>query len=127
MEKQFKIEVIMSPFRNSNSYQYFWCLLSCAGKDWCVEYADYANSYEEAWTDARNFYKKYKENSEEVQSCELCGRNYDFRKVQFCDLMGHSEVALSGGVIHMPEKPFKYCPMCGRKLTDENFRGEQDE
>lgn len=59
-------------------------------------------------------------------NCKLCGTNYDFRMVQIAKCLGTMGVSLSGSVdqVHR-ENAFKFCPECGRRLTKENFDGNE--
>lgn len=56
--------------------------------------------------------------------CKLCGTKYDFRMVQITKCLVEMGISFSGNVdqVHK-ENAFKFCPECGRKLTKENFDG----
>ncbi len=56
--------------------------------------------------------------------CKLCS-DFNFKKVQIAELMGRTEIAFSGNLNQVnEEKRFNFCPACGRKLTDEDYKKE---
>lgn len=57
-------------------------------------------------------------------SCELCGRKYDFRMVQINECLNMTGIALSGSKRQVNnDNRFRFCPKCGRELTKENLGG----
>lgn len=59
-------------------------------------------------------------------NCKLCGSKYDFRMVQMSELFGETVISLSGHVNQIDRNNvFKFCPLCGRELTKENYGGHQ--
>lgn len=59
-------------------------------------------------------------------SCKLCGSKYDFRMVKIGELFGETTICLSGSLSDVNStNAFKYCPLCGRELTKENYDGHE--
>lgn len=59
-------------------------------------------------------------------NCKLCGSKYDFRMVQISKLFGEVGISLSGNLRQVNStNAFKFCPVCGRELTKENFEGHK--
>ena len=57
-----------------------------------------------------------------MNNCKLCGGNFDFRKVQINELLGDVGITFTPNLNKISkEAMFKYCPLCGGKLTDKNF------
>jgi hypothetical protein len=59
MDKEYKIEVGMTPHTHDDKYKpYYWVLLACS-KDgaWCNEGFGWADSPPNAWLEAYEFYK----------------------------------------------------------------------
>lgn len=55
-----------------------------------------------------------------MNTCRLCGGNFDFRKVQIIDVLGEASITFSPNLNSVPDDcKFKFCPECGRKLTDK--------
>ena len=58
--------------------------------------------------------------------CKLCGSKYDFRMVQISELFEETTICLSGNLRQVNStNAFKFCPVCGRELTKENFDGHK--
>lgn len=58
-----------------------------------------------------------------TEVCKLCGGNFDFRKVQITECLGEIGITLTGNLHRINEEnKFKFCPECGRKLTDDDFK-----
>lgn len=59
-------------------------------------------------------------------NCRLCSTKYDFRKVLITNTFGEFSISLAGHLSQCnKDNKFKYCPECGRKLTNENFDGNE--
>lgn len=57
----YKIEVNLYPNNKKNeSKPFFWCIKSCADKNWCLVTAGWESSHQAAWVSAYQFYLKYK-------------------------------------------------------------------
>lgn len=60
-----------------------------------------------------------------MNTCKLCNGNFDFRKMQIAEFLGRTEICFDGNLNNSNSKNrFKYCPECGRKLTDNDFGKE---
>ena len=58
-----------------------------------------------------------------MSDCKLCNGNFDFRKVQINEILGEVEITFTPRLKTLPiENEFKYCPSCGRELTEKNFK-----
>lgn len=58
--------------------------------------------------------------------CILCDNGYDFRKIQVNEILGTVGIALASSLNSVTKSnAFKYCPVCGKKLTKDNFGGKQ--
>lgn len=58
-----------------------------------------------------------------MNTCKLCNGNFDFRKMQLAEFLGGIEICFGGNLNDSNNKNrFKYCPECGRKLTDNDFK-----
>jgi hypothetical protein len=56
MEKEYCIEVLMTPHPwDSPNKPYFWCIKSSV-KSWCMETGGWAATPEEAWREAKEYY-----------------------------------------------------------------------
>lgn len=54
--------------------------------------------------------------------CRLC-ENYDFNSALISSLLGDTVISLAAGTRRPTMKErFKYCPECGKELTEENFK-----
>lgn len=59
-----------------------------------------------------------------MNTCKLCDGNFDFRKMQISEVLGEVGIQFSSNLnLISDENKFKYCPLCGRKLEDKNFKG----
>ena len=59
-------------------------------------------------------------------NCKWCGSKYDFRMVQISELFGEVGISLSENLRQVNStNAFKFCPVCGRELTKENFDGHK--
>ncbi len=57
--------------------------------------------------------------------CILCDNGYDFRKIQVNEILGTVGIALASSLNSVTKSnAFKYCPVCGKKLTKDNFGGK---
>ena len=57
-----------------------------------------------------------------MNTCKLCNRNFDFCKVQISEILDKTGITFTPNLNRISEKEkFKYCPSCGRKLSDEDF------
>ena len=58
------------------------------------------------------------------KNCKLCDGNYDFRMVLIGDTLGQTSVMFSSSKRNVnKQNAFNYCPVCGKKLTKENYGG----
>ena len=58
--------------------------------------------------------------------CILCDNGYDFRKIQVNEILGTVSIALSSSLNSVTKNnAFNYCPVCGKKLTKNNFGGKE--
>lgn len=58
------------------------------------------------------------------KNCKLCDGNYDFRMVLIGDTLGQTSVMFSSSKRSVnKQNAFNYCPVCGEKLTKENYGG----
>ena len=54
--------------------------------------------------------------------CKLCNGSYDFRRVQISEILGEKGITLTSKLNTLSnDMKFKYCPLCGKELTAENF------
>lgn len=54
--------------------------------------------------------------------CKLCNGTFDFRKVQISEVFGELTITFTPYLNNTNAGTrFKYCPMCGRKLTKKDF------
>ena len=60
--------------------------------------------------------------------CKLCDK-YDFRRVLIGDEPEAAYIALAYGHIETPpeNERFRFCPLCGRELTEGDFRRKDAE
>ena len=56
MKKKYKIEINL--FKENK--QFFWCLRSYVGKNWCMENAGWEDTPIKAWKEAFDFYQNLK-------------------------------------------------------------------
>ena len=57
------------------------------------------------------------------KNCKLCNGSYDFRMAYIKEYAGEAVIVLSGHTNQVNnQNAFKYCPECGSKLTEENFK-----
>ena len=57
-----------------------------------------------------------------MSDCKLCNGNFDFRKVQINEILGDVEITFTPRLNKITGNTFKFCPLCGRELTDEDFK-----
>ena len=58
-----------------------------------------------------------------MSDCKLCNGNFDFRKVQINEILGETGISFTPRLNEITEEyMFKFCPLCGRKLTDKDFK-----
>lgn len=58
-----------------------------------------------------------------MSDCKLCNGNFDFRKVQINEILGEIGITFTPNLNKISEESmFKFCPLCGRKLTNKNFK-----
>lgn len=59
-----------------------------------------------------------------MRVCKLYDGNFDFRKMQITEVLGEVGIQFTPNLNLLPnENRFKYCPLCGRKLENKNFKG----
>ena len=59
-----------------------------------------------------------------MNTCKLCDGNFDFRRMQITEILGEVRIQLSPNLnLILDKDKFKYCPLCGKKLEDKNFKG----
>lgn len=62
--------------------------------------------------------------SKDLGKCKLCSV-YDFRQVAIEDINGY-RISLTGSLNQVNnDNCFKYCPLCGRKLTVDDFKDKE--
>lgn len=60
------------------------------------------------------------------KNCKLCGGSFDFRKVQISEIFGEMQISFSSNSNNTNlDELFLYCPLCGEKLTKENYSFEE--
>ena len=53
-----------------------------------------------------------------MDKCKLCNGGYDFRKVAVSDVLGVTSIVFKGNLNdNTGEMQFRYCPLCGNKLS----------
>lgn len=58
-----------------------------------------------------------------MSDCKLCNGNFDFRKVQINEILGETGISFTPRLNELTEEyMFKFCPLCGRELTDKDFK-----
>lgn len=58
-----------------------------------------------------------------MSDCKLCNGNFDFRKVQINEILGEIGITFTPRLNEITEESmFKFCPLCGRELTDKEFK-----
>ena len=58
------------------------------------------------------------------KDCKLCGGTFDFRKVYVSKCFTETNIAFPGNLLQVnKDNCFKFCPVCGEKLSRENFNG----
>lgn len=58
-----------------------------------------------------------------MSNCKLCNGNFDFRKVQINEILGEVGITFTPRLNEIAEESmFKFCPLCGRELTDKDFK-----
>lgn len=56
------------------------------------------------------------------KKCKLCDEKYNFDSIFIKERSNNFTIAIVGGNEKVNENDrFKYCPVCGEKLTKENF------
>lgn len=56
------------------------------------------------------------------KDCPLCNGTYDFRRIQISETLGEKGISLTPRLNTLSDDmKFKFCPLCGSKLTAENF------
>jgi hypothetical protein len=59
------------------------------------------------------------------KNCKLCGGTFDFRKVYISKCLNETDIAFPGNLLQVNKNNcFTFCPACGKKLSRENFNGE---
>lgn len=62
----------------------------------------------------------------EIKTCKLCGennKNFSFRILRIEEVFkGDFHIGFGYGGEPTEENRFKYCPECGRKLTENDFK-----
>ena len=54
-----------------------------------------------------------------MSNCKLCNGNFNFSKVRICEILGKIGITFTPTSNEITwESMFKFCPLCGRKLTD---------
>lgn len=54
--------------------------------------------------------------------CKLCDGHLDFRKFVIEESFGKMDIAFSGSLKQCnADNAFRFCPLCGKPLTKENF------
>ena len=60
------------------------------------------------------------------KSCKLCDGKYNFDSILVRECLNKPTVAFAGGSSKANENNrFRFCPICGEKLTKENFGGRE--
>lgn len=55
--------------------------------------------------------------------CKLCGGTFNFSKLQITKSYDGTIICLSSHINRLKEdEKFRFCPLCGEKLSDENFQ-----
>ena len=58
-----------------------------------------------------------------MSNCKLCNGNFNFSKVRICEILGKIGITFTPTSNEITwESMFKFCPLCGRGLTDEDFK-----
>lgn len=58
-----------------------------------------------------------------MSNCKLCNGSFDFRKVQINVLLGEVGITFTPRLNEITkEAMFKFCPLCGRELTEKDFK-----
>ena len=58
-----------------------------------------------------------------MSNCKLCNGNFNFSKVRICEILGKIGITFTPTSNEITwESTFKFCPLCGKKLTDEDFK-----
>ena len=54
--------------------------------------------------------------------CKLCDGRYDFSSIKITKCLNGMSIGFAGGSSKADKNSrFKFCPVCGEKLTTENF------
>ena len=62
-----------------------------------------------------------------MNSCKLCNRNYNFSKVRISKILDEIEIIFIPNPNEVTwESMFKFCPLCGRGLTDKDFKKSEE-
>lgn len=58
-----------------------------------------------------------------MNDCKLCSGSFDFRNVQITNIeqLGVTGITLSSDCNASKKERFRFCPLCGRRLTTKNF------
>ena len=70
-----------------------------------------------------DIYNEIIENEEEKKEVCICETDFDFRKFIFTDDNGIQSIALSSSLKFPEKQRIRFCPMCGRRLSEINFKG----
>ena len=58
-----------------------------------------------------------------MSDCRLCNGNFDFRKVRISKILDEVGITFTHRLNEITwESMFKFCPLCGRELTDKDFK-----
>lgn len=61
------------------------------------------------------------------KECGLCNGEYDFRSVSVSGLLKVKVISFPGNRLDVNnENRFRYCPLCGKELTIENFNNRKE-
>lgn len=58
-----------------------------------------------------------------MSDCKLCNGNFNFSKVRISKILDEIEIIFIQNPNEVTwESMFKFCPLCGEELTDEDFK-----
>ena len=60
------------------------------------------------------------------KNCKLCDGKYNFDSILIRECLNEPTIAFAGGSSKSDkDNCFRFCPVCGEKLTKENFGGKE--
>lgn len=62
-----------------------------------------------------------------MSNCKLCNGNFNFSEVRIGEILDETRIAFIPTSNEITwESMFKFCPLCGRELTDRDFKKSEE-